>query len=86
MGAGKGQNGKRAIADAVQGCVPVSPCVHSAPSWNSHKNQMVRRGLRFDETVLSVLEDAFPELRDDDRMRRSRHVERNEARLSQTCP
>ena len=47
---------------------------------------MVRRGLRFDETVLSVLEDAFPELRDDDRMRRSRHVERNEARLSQTCP
>jgi len=66
VGAGKGQNGKRAIADAVQGCVPVSPCVHSAPSWNSHKDQVVRGGLRFDETPLSVMEDAFPELRDND--------------------
>jgi hypothetical protein len=66
VGAGKGQNGKRAIADAIQGCVPVSPCVHSAASWNSHKDQMVWGGLRFDETPLSVVEDAFPELRDND--------------------
>src|SRR5271169_4623733 len=66
VGAGKGQNGKRAIADAVQGCVPVSPCVHSAASWNSHKDQMVWGGLRFDETPLSVVEDASPELRDND--------------------
>ena len=42
------------------------PGYRSAPSWHSHKDQMVRRGLRFDETSLSVLEDAFPELRDDD--------------------
>jgi len=48
--AAKGQNGKRAIADTVQGCVPVSPCVHPAASWNSHKDQMVWGGLRFDET------------------------------------
>src|ERR1035438_6022265 len=66
VGAGKGRNGKRAIADAVQGCVPVSPCLHSAASWNSHKDQMVRCGLRFDETALSVMEDAFSELRDND--------------------
>jgi hypothetical protein len=46
--------------------VPVSPCVHSAASWNSHKDQMVWGGLRFDETPLSVVEDAFPELRDND--------------------
>jgi len=66
VGAGKGQNGKCAIADAIQGCAPVSPRLHPAASWHSHKDQMVRRGLRFDETSLSVLEDAFPELRDDD--------------------
>jgi hypothetical protein len=60
VGADKGQNGKRAIADAVQGCVPVSPYVHSAASWNSHKDQMAWGGLRFDETPLSVVEDAFP--------------------------
>ena len=86
VGACKRQNGKRAIGDAVQSCVPVSPCVHSAASWNSHKDQMVRRGLRFDETPLSVVENAFPELRDDDEMRRSRHAECHQARLSQTCP
>jgi hypothetical protein len=63
---GKGQNGKRAIADAAEGCVPVSPCVHSAASWNSHKDQMVWGGLRFDETPLSDMEDAFPELRDNE--------------------
>ncbi len=62
------------------------PALHSAPSWNSHKDQMVWRGLRFDETPLSLVEDAFPELRDDDRMRRSRHAECHQARLPQTCP
>ncbi len=56
------------------------------PLQGTHKDHMVRGGLRFDETPLSVVEDAFPELRDDDRMLRSRHAERNEARLSQTCP
>ena len=86
VGTGEGQNGKRAIADALQGCVPVSPCLHSAASWNSHKDQMVWGGLRLDETPLSVVEGAFPELRDNDRMRRSRHAEHNEATFSQTCP
>jgi hypothetical protein len=62
----KGQNGKRAIADAIQSCVPVSPRLRSAPSWHSHKDQMVWGGLRFDETPLSVVEDAFPKLRDND--------------------
>ena len=39
-----------------------------------------------DETPLSVMEDAFPELRDNDRMRRSRHAERNEARFPEPRP
>ena len=60
MGAGKGQNGKRAIADAVQGGVPVSPCVHSATSWNSHEDGMVRGGLRFDETLYPLWKMLFP--------------------------
>jgi hypothetical protein len=66
VGAGKRQNGKRAIADAVQNCLPVSASLHSAASWNSHKNRMVQRGVRFDETALSFMEDAFPTLRDND--------------------
>ena len=40
--------------------VPVSPCVHSAASWNSQKDQMVCGGLGFDETPLSVVEMLFP--------------------------
>lgn len=32
-----------------------------------------------------VVEDAFPELRDNDRMRRSRHAERNQTRFPQSC-
>jgi hypothetical protein len=46
------------------------------------QDQMVWGGLCFDETPLSVIiEDAFPELRDNDRMRRSRHAECHQARL-----
>jgi uncharacterized protein YbjT (DUF2867 family) len=30
-----------------------------SPSWNSHKDQMVWGGLRFDETPLSVVEECF---------------------------
>ena len=33
---------------------------------NSHKDKMVWGGLRFDETPLFVVEDACPELRDND--------------------
>ena len=46
--------------------LPVSPCLHPAASRHSHKDQMVWGGLRFDETPLSVVEDALPELRDND--------------------
>jgi putative SOS response-associated peptidase YedK len=44
----------------------LKPCVHSAASRNSHKDQMVWGGLRFNETPLSIVEGAFPELRDND--------------------
>jgi hypothetical protein len=46
--------------------VPVSPRLRSAPSWHSHEDSMVWGGLRVDEIPLSVVEDAFPELRDND--------------------
>jgi hypothetical protein len=35
---------------------------------------------------LSGIEDAFSKLLDNDRMRRSRHAQRDEARFSETCP
>ena len=60
MGTGKRENGKRAAADAIQGSLPVSSCLHSAPSWNSHQDQMVWRGLRCDETSVSAVEVLFP--------------------------
>ena len=47
---------------------------------------MVWRILRSCETFLSGIEDAVPELCDNDRVRRSRNAERNEARVSQTYP
>jgi len=86
VGTGKRQNGKYAVGDAIQGCLPVSPSLHSAPSWCSHEDGMVWRSLRCDETFLSGLEDAVPELCDNNRVRRSRNAEGNQAGFTQTCP
>jgi hypothetical protein len=47
---------------------------------------MVWRILRCCETFLSATQNAFPELRDNDRMRRSCHAERNEAGFPEPCP
>jgi uncharacterized protein YbjT (DUF2867 family) len=44
------------------------------------------RGLRFDETPLSIVENAFPELRDDHRMCGTGHAKCNQARFPQPCP
>ena len=81
VGAGERQNGKRADANAIQGCLSVPPRLHSTTSRGSHEDGMVWRSLRVDEASVSVIEDAFPELRDDDRMRGSRHAQRNQARF-----
>jgi ATP-dependent exoDNAse (exonuclease V) beta subunit len=72
------------VADALQGCVPVSPGLHSASSRHSHEDSVVWRSLRTSETTLSAIE-ALPELCDNNRVRRSCHAERNQARLSQPC-
>jgi hypothetical protein len=55
-----GRDNFKLICNAHNSC---SPCVHSAASWNSQKKQMIRRGLRFYEITLSVMEDASSELR-----------------------
>jgi hypothetical protein len=52
----------------------------------SHEDGMVWRILRCCETFLSATQNAFPELRDNDRMRRSCHAERNEAGFLEPCP
>lgn len=85
MWAGERQNGKRTVADALQGCVPVSPGLHSASSRHSHEDSMVWRSLRASEKTLSAIE-ALPELRDNNRVRGSRNVEGNQAWFPQTCP
>jgi hypothetical protein len=84
VGTSKRQNGKRALANGIQSCVPVSPCLDSAASRHSPQDQMVWRGLSFDETPLSIVENDFPELRDDHRMCGAGHVESDQARFPAT--
>jgi hypothetical protein len=58
VGTGKRQNGKHAVGDAVQGCLPVSPSLHSAPSWCSHEDGMVWYG-----AVYAVMRPFYPVLK-----------------------
>ena len=82
MGAGKRQDRKRAVADAVQGCIHVPSWLHPAFTRDSDKDEVVQSNLRGDRAPLSSMEVVFPEVRDYDGMRRPRDAERREAGFS----
>jgi hypothetical protein len=73
------QDRKRAVADAVQGCIHVSPWLYPATPRGSDKDEVVRSSLRDDGSPLSSMEVAFPEVRNNDGMRRPRDAERRQA-------
>src|SRR5713226_3093446 len=81
-GAGKRQDRKRAVADAVQGCIHVPSWLHPAFTRDSDKDEVVQSNLRGDRAPLSSMEVVFPEVRDYDGMRRPRDAERREAGFS----